>query len=373
MRVALISPLFESVPPRLYGGTERVVSNLCQGLVAAGHDVTLFASGDSKAAGRLVPILPEAIRLASQPILDPVPYHLKMLTEVADRSHEFDVIHNHHDYWMLPLSRMTPTLLLTTLHGRLDFPGLNAAFDGFAQAPYVSISDAQRAPLKNLNWVRTVHHGIDVEKSKFVGTPGKYLAFLGRMSPEKRPDWAIEIAHRSGVPLKMAAKIDRAVDGVYFETQIKPKVDGRFIEFVGEISESEKSDFLGNALALVFPIDWPEPFGLVMVESLACGTPVLARPCGSVNEVLKDGVTGFVSADIGELAKRVSTLSSWDRAGCRRWVEERFSLERMTEDYVHVYRYLAEFWATRARGGDRSGHHRWNFLHPVERLTHRNS
>jgi len=341
MRIALVAPLYESVPPRFYGGTERVVYNLCRGLTEAGIDVTLFASGDSRAPGRMVPVIPEALRLGSTPVSDPMPYHMKLLTDVAARAHEFDVIHNHHDLWMLPLTEMTSTPIVTTLHGQLDLPHIGSGFGSFPKAHFVSISDSQRAPMPHLNWRRTILHGIDPTRLEFHPQPGNYLEFLGRMSAHKRPDWAIEIARLSGVPLKMAAKIEGPVDQAFFETYVKPKIDGNFIEYVGEISEGEKSDFLGNALGLVFPIDWPEPFGLVMVESLACGTPVLARPCGAAPEVLRDGITGFMSSEVVELARRVPELQSLNRQLCRTWVEEKFSLKRMTEDYIDVYRQLA--------------------------------
>jgi glycosyltransferase involved in cell wall biosynthesis len=308
-------------------------------------------------------------------VSDSLPYNLKLLSEVAGRAHEFDLIHNHHDYWMLPLSAMLETPLVTTLHGRLDLPHIAAAFESYPNASYVSISDAQRRAMPSLTWLRTIHHGIDAERFEFHARPGKYLAFLGRMSLDKRPDWAIDIARRSGVPLKMAAKIEGAADREYFETRVKPRIDGRFVEYVGEISDGEKSEFLGNAMAMVFPIDWPEPFGLVMLESMACGTPVLARPCGSVPEVLKDGVTGFIEADLERLARRVRDLGSIDRYACRQWVEQGFSLKRMTEEYIDVYRQLAERGAARDfRDGAasnlvdiRAHRRRRDFVHPLKR------
>jgi glycosyltransferase involved in cell wall biosynthesis len=380
MRIALISPLFESVPPRYYGGTERVVHQLCQGLTEAGIEVTLFASGDSRTQGELLPVIPQALRLAHPPIKDSLPYNLKMLADVASRAREFDVIHNHHDYWMLPLSEMSDTPLVTTLHGRLDLPYIAAAFKSYPKAHYVSISNAQRWPMPALSWAKTILHGIDAESYRFQPEPGKYLAFLGRMSLDKRPDWAIDIAQKSGVPLKMAAKIEGAADQEYFDKCVKPRIDGRFIEYVGEICEAEKSDFLGNALAMVFPIDWPEPFGLVMPESLACGTPVLARPCGSVTEVLKDGITGFIDADIQTLADRVRDLARIDRRACRQWVEERFSLKRMTEEYIDVYRNLATGAPARAAGHKavadvielvdrRADRRRRDLIHPLQRTA----
>lgn len=366
MRIALVSPLFESVPPRLYGGTERVIHQLCNGLSAAGVDVTLFASGDSDTSARLVPIIPGALRLARPGISDPTPYNFKLLADVRRCAHLFDVIHNHHDYWMLPLTEMTETPVLTTLHGRMDLPGIDAAFESFPRTSYISISDDQRRPMPGLNWARTIHHGIDATQFEFNPSPGKYLAFLGRMSKDKRPDWAIDIAEKSGVPLKLAAKIEGTADRQYFDACVKPRIDGRFIEYVGEITEAEKSRFLGDALAMVFPIDWPEPFGLVMLKSLACGTPVLARPCGAVSEVLQDGVTGYVHLNTAVLASKVKDLGRVDRGDCRRWVERRFSLARMTEDYINVYRQLIELGKSEIRP-NRGGR---NFLYPVERIAH---
>jgi glycosyltransferase involved in cell wall biosynthesis len=373
LRVALVAPPFESVPPRLYGGTERVVNHLAQGLAASGIDVTLFASGDSRpAAGRLVPVTEKALRLRHVPVADANPYHLKILANVAALASEFDVIHSHHDYWLLPLSRMTRTPVLTTLHGRLDLPDIERVFSSYPDNYYVSISDSQRRPMPALPWVRTIHHGIDTAPLPFKPQAGKYLAFLGRIHPEKRPEWAIAIAQQAGVPLKIAAKIEGKEGQEYYDALVRPHVDGRMIEYVGEISEAEKADFLGDALGLVFPIDWPEPFGLVMIEALACGTPVLARPCGAAAEVLKDGVTGYSSMDIRELGHRVSDLASLDRKACREWVEDYFSLPRMIENYVHVYRQLANLASTRIRS-PRFDRHRRDILYPVERVADGNS
>ncbi|HLE01164.1 MAG TPA: glycosyltransferase family 4 protein [Bdellovibrionota bacterium] len=370
MRVALLSPLFESVPPKLYGGTERVVYNLCRGLTEANIEVTLFGSADSVTEGKLVPVIDEALRLRNPPVAEPSFYVFRMLSMIAQRAHEFDVIHNHNDYWMLPLTEMTRTPVLTTLHGRLDLPDLKHVLSGFPKAQYVSISDSQRQPVPGLPWARTIHHGIDVQALKFHEKPGKYLAFLGRIDAEKRPDWAIEIAKRSGVPLKIAAKIEGKKGEDYFNTAIKPHIDGKFIEFIGEISEAEKSDFLGQALALTFPIDWPEPFGLVVIEALACGTPVLTRPCGSMPELLREGVTGFSHLDVTLLAERVRDIPKLNRAKCREWVQQRFSLERMAEDYIHVYRRIAEL-AERTRTGKAYGadSYRRNFLYPLQRVA----
>ena len=321
-------------------------------------------------------MIDEALRLRKQKVFDCVPYNLKMLGMVAERAEEFDVIHNHHDYWMLPLSRMVRTPLLTTLHGRLDLPDIASAFLSYPEASYVSISDSQRRPMPGLKWAATIRHGLDIEALRFEKKPGKYLAFLGRIGPEKRPEWAIEMARLAGVPLKIAAKIEGKEGQDYYDAFVRPHVDGRQIEYVGEISEGEKSEFLGGAFALAFPIDWPEPFGLVMVEALACGTPVLARPCGAAGEILRDGVTGFLDLDIRQLARRVADLPSIDRLGCRRWAETRFSLQRMIEDYIHVYRNLSD--SDRARSQSRaprhgSYHHRWNLLHPFQRLADGNS
>ncbi len=343
LRVALVSPPFESVPPRLYGGTERVVNHLASGLSALGHEVTVFASGDScPDGGVLVPYTEVALRLRNPCVSDFVPYHLKLLAEVAERAQggRFDVIHNHDDYWLMPLSKMVSTPVLTTLHGRLDLPDIAQAYLSYPQNYFISISDSQRSQLPGLQWLKTIHHGIDLSRLKFHARPGQYLAFLGRITSEKRPEWAIEIAQRAGIPLKIAAKVEGRESQEYYDTFIKPHVDGRNIEFIGEISDTEKSDFLGNALGLVFPIDWPEPFGLVVAESLACGTPVLARPCGSMNELLENGVTGFSSWDIGILAQQAAELPSLDRRLCRQWVEDHFSLERMTEDYIDAYKQL---------------------------------
>ncbi len=366
MRVALLSPLFESVPPRLYGGTERVVYNLCQSLKKLKTEVVLFAAGDSTVDVELVSVVPEAIRLSKVPCTDPVAHHFRMLAMVLERAGDFDVIHNHHDYWMLPLSEMTQTPVLSTLHGRTDLPEINAAYCSYPKGRFVSISQSQRNLLPQLPWVKAIHHGIDLSNFEFYPNPGKYLAFLGRISGEKRPEWAIEIAFRSGVPLKIAAKIEGAAGKDYYARHLKPYVDGKFIEFVGEISEDEKSEFLGNALALVFPIDWPEPFGLVVIESLACGTPVLARPCGAVPEILEDSVTGFIDSDIRKLANRVKDIVSIDRKFCRDWVNQKFSLNRMAEDYIHVYHQVA---AQKRRAYT----HRRNLLHTIERTSNRNS
>lgn len=337
MRVALIAPPIESVPPRFYGGTERVIYNLCKGLSRHGIDVTLFASADSESETKLIPVVKEALRLRDPPVREPWPYHIQMLALAARHGAEFDVIHNHHDYWMLPLSEMCPTPLITTLHGRLDLMELSEIYDCYPKVSYVSISDSQRTPLKDVRWIKTIHHGIDADDFLFHPTPGNYLAFLGRISEDKKPEWAIEIAKRAAIPLKIAAKIEGQLGREYYDRKVRPHVDGKWVEYVGEISEREKSEFLGNALGLVFPVAWPEPFGLVLIESLACGTPVLARPCGAVPEILYNNITGYTHSSLAMLARRVRDLPKIDRRGCRQWVQERFSLKRMTEDYIDVF------------------------------------
>jgi glycosyltransferase involved in cell wall biosynthesis len=317
-----------------------VVAEIARGLHAAHVETIVFASGDSVVPGRLVATAPEALRLCEPPIPDAGPYQLRMLDLVQRHARDLDLLHNHNDYSMLPLHRMTRTPMVTTLHGRLDVPGLSMALHSIPEATFISISDSQRQPIPDIRWRRTIHHGIDLSRFRFHPKPGAYLAFLGRISPEKRPDLAIEIAKMSGIPLKIAAKIEPGKDRDYHDAKIAPQIDGRFIEYVGEISESEKSDFLGGALGLAFPIDWPEPFGLVMIESLACGTPVLARPFGSVPEILEDGVTGFIRSDIGELARRALELASLDRHRCRQEVATRFSIERMTREHLEVYSWI---------------------------------
>src|SRR5262245_41506847 len=291
MRIAQVAPLYESVPPKLYGGTERVVAYLSEELVRLGHDVTLFASGDSKTSADLVFGCGEALRL-SPDYRDPVAVHFAMLAKVADSAGEFDVIHFHTDYLHFPFFRASDAFQLTTMHGRLDCPDLVPLFKQFREAPCVSISNAQRKPLSWVNWKGTVYHGLPLDGLEFQASPGNYLAFLGRVSPEKRVDRAIKIAGQFGMPLKVAAKVDKQ-DEEYFQQVIRPLLKGRQVEFVGEINESEKAAFLGGAYALLFPIDWPEPFGLVMIEAMACGTPVIAYPQGSVPEIVENGLTGF--------------------------------------------------------------------------------
>src|SRR5712671_7045938 len=344
MKIAQIAPLFESVPPRLYGGTERVVSWLTEMLVSLGHDVTLFASGDSVTNARLVPVCRKALRLDPD-CVDPVVHHVLMMEEVFGQAGDFDLIHSHVDYLHFSLSRRERTPCVTTLHGRLDLPDLAPLYKNFRDIPLVSISNAQREPLPWANWQGTVRHGLPARSLAFYELPGKYLAFLGRISPEKGVDQAIEIAIRTGVPLKIAAKVDRS-DRDYFEKKIRPLLDHPLIEFLGEIGCAEKNDFLGNAVTLLFPINWPEPFGIVMIEAMACGTPVIAYPFGSVPEIIQDGVTGFLVHDTDGAVEAVNRISEIDRLDCRRHFERYFTDERMALDYVKIYRRLV--------GGDSS-------------------
>src|ERR1700688_2302269 len=335
MRIAQVAPLYESVPPKLYGGTERVVSWLSEELVSLGHDVTLFASGDSITTAKLVAGCQESLRLSPESI-DYLAHHLVQLEQVLRYKDEFDLIHFHTDYLHFPLSRRERYTHVTTLHGRLDIPDLVPLYDVYSEMPVIAISDAQREPLPRLNWQGTVHHGLPIDNYKFQRKPGKYLAFLGRTSPEKGLDRAIEIARAAGMPLKIAAKVDKA-DQEYFETVIQPLLDSSEVEFVGEIGYPEKNDFLGNAAALIFPIAWPEPFGIVMIEAMACGTPVIAFPFGSVPEIIEDGVNGFLPRDVKGGAKAVEKLDTIDRAQCRQRFEEQFSLPRMTQQYLAIY------------------------------------
>jgi glycosyltransferase involved in cell wall biosynthesis len=335
MRIAQVAPLFESVPPKFYGGTERIVSWLTEDLVRLGHEVTLFASGDSMTAARLVSGCPEALRL-NPGCVDQLAHHVNMLEKVFSEKDNFDLIHFHIDYLHFPLSRRAGIANVTTLHGRLDIPDLAPLYRTYSDMPVVSISDAQRKPLPWVNWQGTVHHGLPENSLSFYGEPGKYLAFLGRTSPEKGLEQAIHIAKRVGVPLKIAAKVDR-VDEQHFNEVIKPLLNDPLIEFIGEIGYSEKNEFLGKAAALLFPINWPEPFGIVMIEAMACGTPVIAFPFGSVPEIIEDGVNGFLPRDVKGGAKAVEKLDTIDRAQCRQRFEEQFSLHRMTQQYLAIY------------------------------------
>jgi glycosyltransferase involved in cell wall biosynthesis len=339
MRIAQIAPLYESVPPALYGGTERVVSWLTEELVRLGHDVTLFASGDSLTTARLVPACPRALRLDLERV-DQLAYHMVMLDQVFSEKDNFDVLHFHVDYLHFPISRREQIAHITTLHGRLDLPDLVPLYRHFRDMPVVSISNAQRVPLPWANWQGTVHHGLPRDSFSRGGGEGGYLAFLGRTSPEKGLDQAIEIAKRTGMPLKIAAKIDR-VDRPYFTTVIEPLLDHPLIEFIGEIGYPEKAAFLGEAAALLFPINWHEPFGLVMIEAMACGTPVIAYSLGSVPEVMQDGVTGFIVPDLESAVRAVKRIGEIDRKKCRRYFEQHFGAERMAQQYLKIYQRLA--------------------------------
>jgi len=339
MKIAQIAPLIESVPPRLYGGTERIVAYLTDELVRLGHDVTLFASGDSVSQANLVRCAPMALRLDAN-VRDPIPYYMLQLDRVRRHADEFDILHFHIDQFHFPLFRDMADRTVTTLHGRQDLPDLKPLYVGFCDMPLVSISDAQRQPIAHANFIATIHHGIP----KNLHTPtynarGGYVAFIGRISPEKRPDRAIRLARTLGIPLKIAAKVDKA-DEAYFREKISPLLDGSGVEFIGEINEREKTRFLGDAQALLFPIDWPEPFGLSLIEAMACGTPVLAFRRGSVPEVVDDGLTGIIVDSMDEAIRMLPRVIALDRHAVRRRFEERFSAERMAKDYVVAYRSL---------------------------------
>jgi glycosyltransferase involved in cell wall biosynthesis len=341
MKIAQIAPLMESVPPRLYGGTERIVSYLTDELVRLGHDVTLFASADSITAAELVSCASMALRLDSN-VRDPIPYYMLMLDRVRKLAEEFDILHFHIDQFHFPLFRRMADRTVTTLHGRQDSPDLKPLFLGFSEMPLVSISNDQRQPIANANFVATVHHGIPTDLHEPIYNPrGGYVAFLGRISPEKRPDRAIQIARTLGIPLKIAAKVDK-VDEAYFREQIAPLLGDPGVEFIGEIDERSKAEFLGEALALLFPIDWPEPFGLVMIEAMACGTPVLAFRRGSVSEIIDQGVTGAIVDTMDEAVRMLPRVIALDRHAVRRRFEQRFSSARMATDYVALYHSLLE-------------------------------
>ncbi len=340
MKIAQVAPLYERVPPLYYGGTERVVSYLTEALVDMGHDVTLFASGDSLTKAKLVRITPNALRLDENSV-DQLAHHILMLEKVFQQAQDFDLIHFHIDYLQFPLLRRIPVPNLTTLHGRLNIPDLVPLFKEFSEMPVVSISNNQREPLPWLNWQGTVYHGLPADLLEFHPAEGQYLAFLGRISPEKRADRAIEISRRVGLPLKIAAKISD-FDQDYYEQEIKPLLDQPQVEFIGEIDETQKNDFLGKARALLFPIDWPEPFGLVIIESMACGTPVIAFNEGSVPEIIDNGVTGFLCENVDEAVAAVKRLPELSRQACREKFEERFSSTRMARDYLKIYQSLVE-------------------------------
>jgi glycosyltransferase involved in cell wall biosynthesis len=339
MKIALVAPLFESVPPSGYGGTERVVAHLTDALVEMGHEVTLYASGDSRTLGRLVPISPRALRLDPRRP-DWLVWHTIMLDRVFADAAAYDVVHFHVDILHMPLARACPRPCLTTLHGRLDLPDMQVLFSHFGTHPLVSISDAQRRPVPDANWCATVHHGLPLDLYAFHPEPQDYFAFVGRISPEKRLDRAIEIATACGTRLRVAAKVDPA-DQLYFEQRIRPLLDNPLVEWVGEIDDAQKNDFMGNARALLFPIDWPEPFGLVMIEAFACGTPVIAYDQGSVTEVVDDGVTGFIVSDQDQAIAAARRVREIDRRLCRLRFEDRFTATGMARRYLEVYTQLS--------------------------------
>jgi glycosyltransferase involved in cell wall biosynthesis len=337
MRIAQIAPLYEAVPPRLYGGTERIVAHLCDALVELGHEVTLFAAADARTHAALVPVRDQAIRLDPEPLKSDLAAHLSMLHEVRRRADDFDLLHFHVDLLHFPMFADRAERTLTTLHGRLDLKDLPETYRCWPHFPLVSISEHQRRPLRFANWAGTVYHGMPERLYPFSpAATGGYLAFLGRISPEKRPDRAIEIAIAAGMPLKIAAKVDN-VDREYFEDRIEPLLAHPLVEFLGEIGDHEKPAFLGGASALLFPIDWPEPFGLVMIEAMACGTPVVAWRCGSVPEVVDDGITGRIVDDLAAAAAAVHEVVGYDRRRIRATFERRFSATAMARRYEDLY------------------------------------
>ncbi|MGS1005554.1 glycosyltransferase family 4 protein [Burkholderia glumae] len=339
MRIAQIAPLYEAVPPKLYGGTERVVSYLTEALVELGHDVTLFASGDSVTSAKLEASWPRALRLDPS-IRDSMAPHMRLLEQVARVAHEFDILHLHLDYLPFPLLSRLDVPYVTTLHGRLDLPELQPVFNAFPNAPVVSISNSQRIPLPQAGWAGTVYHGLpDTLLTPQPDRKPEYLAFLGRICPEKRVDTAIRIAAKSGLPLKIAAKVDK-VDAEYFKTEIEPLLATANVEFIGEINEAQKPAFLSGAKALLFPIDWPEPFGLVMIEAMACGTPVVAFNRGSVPEVIEDGLTGFIVEDEHSAIGALQQIDTLSREAIRQRFETRFSAKTMAHHYVEIYETL---------------------------------
>ncbi len=340
MKIAQVSPLYESVPPQAYGGTERVVSYLTEALVEQGHEVTLFASGDSVTSARLVAGCDYALRLDAN-CRDRMVHHIYMLELVRQMAHRFDIIHFHCDYLHFPISRRMKTAHATTLHGRLDMPELQRLYIEFQDIPLVSISESQRGPLEFANWQGVVHHGLPENLYRFVDRPEPYMVFVGRISPEKQVDHAIAIAKAAGMKLKVAAKVDDA-DRRYYEAEIAHLFEDPMVEFLGEIDEAGKQEVIGHATALLFPINWCEPFGLVMIESFACGTPVIAYRRGSVNEVMRDGVSGYVVEDLAGACEAVRSVGELDRSACRRYFEQRFTAGRMASDYVAIYERLAQ-------------------------------
>ena len=338
MKIAQVSPLYESVPPKFYGGTERVVHYLTEELVAQGHEVTLYASGDSRTNARLIPCCDTALRLNGNTV-DPLAPHFTMMERIEKDAHRYDVIHSHIDYLFYPIIKRNRYHFLTTLHGRLDIPEIYPLYNEFSRIPVVSISDSQRKPLPQANWKSTVYHGLPLDLYSFNPHAQNYLAFIGRISPEKRIDRAIDISIKAGIPLRIAAKVDKA-DKEYFDTQIKKLIDHPLVEMLGEVGESEKQELLGNALGLLFPVDWPEPFGLAMIEAMACGTPVIAYRSGSVPEVVDEGITGFIVNSRQEAVEAVGRLQQLNRKKVRETFEKRFSVQRMANDYITIYNSL---------------------------------
>ncbi len=336
MRIAQISPLHESVPPRLYGGTERVVSYLTEELVRAGHEVTLFASGDSRTSARLVPLCESALRL-NPSMRDPAAHHFLLMEKVLKYEDEFDIIHSHIDYIGFVLGRRSKVPVVSTMHGRLDYPEHGMMLEEYCEQPIISISNAQRRPVPNRNWLATVYHGLPGDLYSFNANGGGYLAFVGRISPEKKVDTAIEIAMKTGMPLKIAAKVDKA-DADYFEAVIKHKLDHPLVEFLGELGDRDKEALAGGAAAFLHPVDWPEPFGLSMIEAMACGTPVIARRRGSIPEVVDHGITGYIFERVDEAVSFIKEkLPALSRKRCREWFEKRFLARRMTREYLSIY------------------------------------
>jgi len=338
MRIAQVAPLAESVPPKLYGGTERVVSWLTEELVALGHDVTLFASGDSITSARLEPVWMKPTRL-TRPHPDPMAAYAALLQALASRASEFDVIHSHIGWIHIPLISRLGVPLVTTMHGRLDLPYIQEVISRLPRTPFISISDDQRRPVPDLNWVGTIHHGMPPDTLRPRSEPEQYLAFLGRIAPEKGPELAIRVATATNLPLRIAAKIPRG-ESRFFKERVQPFVDGERIQFIGEVDEKAKEELLGKAMALLFPIDWPEPFGLVMIEAMACGTPVIALRRGSVPEIIEHGVTGFVVDSEAEAIDAISRVGRLDRGRIRQDFERRFTTRRMAEQHVKLYRDL---------------------------------
>src|SRR3954453_20917546 len=349
MRIAQVAPLAESVPPKLYGGTERVVAWLVDELVGLGHKVTLFASGDSKTSAKLHAVWPQALRLG-RPRTDPMVAQAALLEAVARHATEFDVIHTHIDWLQLPLLSRLGVPFLTTCHGRMDLPGFPGVVRRFPEAPFVSISDNQRAPLTEANWIGTIYHGLPTELFRPSFEAGSYLAFLGRLTAEKGPEAAIRIAHAAKMPLRIAAKVPRGESG-YYKEKIEPQIDGEQIQLIGEVDDEAKQRLLAGAAALLFPIDWPEPFGLVMIEAMACGTPVIAYRSGSVPEVIDEGITGFIVDSEAEAVKAVGRLGELDRRRVRTHFEQRFTARRMAEEYLHSYKALLRPDAEKANPG----------------------